>query len=98
MKKVLKWVGITLGSLVGLFLVTGVALLVVGNSRLNKTYDFPLLFRSYFPDIVSPDKFFPPVPSLSKGSKLLVMGDCFVYRQNWWHNWLILISTSGVTP
>lgn len=41
MKKVFKWIGIGLGSLVGLILVVGVVLYLMGNGRLNKTYDFP---------------------------------------------------------
>ena len=41
MKKVLKWIGIVLGSLLGLLLVAGGILYLMGNSRLNKTYDFP---------------------------------------------------------
>ncbi|MBI5352292.1 MAG: c-type cytochrome [Chloroflexi bacterium] len=41
MKKVLKWIGIVLGSLLGLLLVAGGILYLIGNSRLNKTYDFP---------------------------------------------------------
>jgi len=41
MKKVFKWIGIVLGSLVGLFLVVSVVLYSMGNARLNKTYDFP---------------------------------------------------------
>jgi len=41
MKKVFKWIGIVLGSLVGLILVAGVILYFLGNARLNKTYDFP---------------------------------------------------------
>ena len=41
MKKVFKWIGIVLGSLVGLVLVAGAALYFIGNARLNKTYDFP---------------------------------------------------------
>ena len=41
MKKVFKWIGIVLGSLVGLILVVGVILYFMGNARLNKTYDFP---------------------------------------------------------
>lgn len=41
MKKVFKWIGILLGSLVGLVLVAGVVLFLVGNARFNKTYDFP---------------------------------------------------------
>ena len=41
MKKVFKWIGIVLGSLIGLVLVAGVALYFMGNARLNKTYEFP---------------------------------------------------------
>lgn len=41
MKKVFKWVGIVLGSLVGLILLTLVVLFLIGNARLNQTYDFP---------------------------------------------------------
>jgi len=40
MKSILKWIGIVLGSLIGLLLIVGVVLFVIGNSRLNKTYDF----------------------------------------------------------
>jgi len=38
MKKVLKWIGIVLGSSIGLLLVAGVALYLVGNARMNKVY------------------------------------------------------------
>jgi len=41
MKKIFKWIGIVLGSLVGLILVTVLTLFLVGNARLNKTYDVP---------------------------------------------------------
>ena len=41
MKKVFKWIGIVLGSLIGLVLVVGVVMYFMGNSRLKKTYDFP---------------------------------------------------------
>ncbi|OQY91039.1 MAG: hypothetical protein B6D38_00135 [Anaerolineae bacterium UTCFX1] len=41
MKKVLKWIGITLGSLTGLILIVGIVMVTIGNSHLNKTYDFP---------------------------------------------------------
>lgn len=41
MKKIFKWIGIVLGSLIGLFLVSAVALYFVGNSHFTKTYDFP---------------------------------------------------------
>ena len=41
MKRVFKWLGIAFGSLIGLLLVAGVVLYLMGNARLNKTYDFP---------------------------------------------------------
>ena len=41
MKKVLKWVGIVLGSLIGLIVVLSVVLYFVGNARLNKKYEVP---------------------------------------------------------
>jgi len=41
MKKVFKWIGIGLGSLVGLVLLVALVLFFIGNARLNKTYDFP---------------------------------------------------------
>lgn len=39
MKKVLKWIGIVLGSLVGLLVLTLVVLYVIGSTRLNKKHD-----------------------------------------------------------
>jgi mono/diheme cytochrome c family protein len=39
MRKVLKWIGIVLGSLVGLILVLVLILSTMSNARLNKTYD-----------------------------------------------------------
>lgn len=41
MKKIFKWIGIVLGSLIGLVLLAGVTLYFVGISRVNKVYDFP---------------------------------------------------------
>jgi mono/diheme cytochrome c family protein len=41
MKKIFKWAGIVLGSLVSLVLVAGVVMYLMGNARQNKTYDFP---------------------------------------------------------
>ena len=41
MKKVFKWIGIVLGSLIGLALVAVVTMVIMGNARLNKKYDFP---------------------------------------------------------
>jgi cytochrome c553 len=39
MKKVLKWIGIVLGSVVALLVVAGVVLYFLGSARLNKTYN-----------------------------------------------------------
>lgn len=41
MKKVFKWTGIVLGTLVGLVLVVGIVFYLRGNASLNKTYVFP---------------------------------------------------------
>lgn len=41
MRKVIKWIGIVLGSLLGLALLAGVVLYFIGNGRLTKTYEFP---------------------------------------------------------
>jgi mono/diheme cytochrome c family protein len=41
MKQIFKWIGIVLGSLIGLLLVTSTVLYFMGNAHLNKTYDFP---------------------------------------------------------
>jgi len=41
MKKIFKWIGIVLGSLVGLILIAALTLFLTGSARLNKTYDFP---------------------------------------------------------
>ena len=41
MKKFFKWLGIILGSLLGLVLLVGVTLFAIGNYRLHKTYNFP---------------------------------------------------------
>jgi len=40
-RKIFKWIGIVLGSLLGLLLVAGVVLFLMGRARFNKTYDFP---------------------------------------------------------
>ena len=41
MKKVFKWIGIVLGSLVGLLIIGVATLYFIGNARINKTFDFP---------------------------------------------------------
>lgn len=40
MKKVFKWLGIVLGSLVGVILLAAIVLFLIGNARLTKNYDF----------------------------------------------------------
>lgn len=40
MRKIFKWIGIVLGTLIGLVLLAGVALFLMGNARLNKVYSF----------------------------------------------------------
>jgi mono/diheme cytochrome c family protein len=40
-KTAFKWMGIVLGSLIGLVLIAGIVLFMIGNARLNKIYDFP---------------------------------------------------------
>jgi len=41
MKKIFRKIGLVLASIVGLILVVGVILFLVGNTRLNKKYEFP---------------------------------------------------------
>jgi mono/diheme cytochrome c family protein len=41
MKRVIRIIGVVLGSLLGIVLLAGVVLYLVGNARLNKVYDFP---------------------------------------------------------
>lgn len=41
-KKILKWVGIVLGSLIGLLVLALVVLYLLGSAKLNKTYDVPV--------------------------------------------------------
>lgn len=41
MKKALRWIGIVLGSLLGLILLASVVMYFIGESRLNKVYDIP---------------------------------------------------------
>jgi len=41
MKKVLKWIGIVLGSLIGLVVIAGVGLFFKGNGQIKKVYDIP---------------------------------------------------------
>jgi len=39
MRKILKWIVIILGGLIGLLLIAAVALFITGSSRINKSYD-----------------------------------------------------------
>jgi len=41
MKTTFKWIGIVLGALIGMLLALAVVFLILGNMRLNKSYDFP---------------------------------------------------------
>jgi mono/diheme cytochrome c family protein len=41
MRKVFKWIGIVLGSLVGVILLAGVVMYFMGEARFNKVYDIP---------------------------------------------------------
>ncbi len=41
MKKIFKWIGIVLGTLIGLVLVVAATLFFKGSARLNKVYDIP---------------------------------------------------------
>jgi len=41
MKTTFKWIGIMLGSLIGLLLALALVFLILGNMRLNKSYEFP---------------------------------------------------------
>jgi mono/diheme cytochrome c family protein len=41
MKRFFKWLAIVLGSLVGLVLLAGLVMVLIGNARLNRVYEFP---------------------------------------------------------
>ncbi len=41
-RKILKWIGIVLGGLIGLLIVAFVVLMITGGARANKTYDIPV--------------------------------------------------------
>src|SRR5688500_9335793 len=53
MRKVLKWIGIVLGSVVGLIMVAVLFFFLRGNSRLNATHKAPDTLSSGFGDSVS---------------------------------------------
>jgi len=42
LKKILKWIGIVLGGLLGLLVLAGVALYLLGSAKLNKKYEVPV--------------------------------------------------------
>src|ERR671933_10733 len=42
MRKIFKWIGITLGGLVGLLALAGVILYFVGGAKLSKKYNVPV--------------------------------------------------------
>src|SRR3954469_938638 len=66
MKKVLKWTGIVVGSLVGLVAVALVVLLIMGNARANKVYAIAVTA--------------PPIPtdakSIRRGAHLVIINMC----------------------
>ena len=41
MKKAFKWIGIVLGGLIGLVLLTAVSLYFIGRASVSKVYDIP---------------------------------------------------------
>src|SRR5881392_2153068 len=66
MKKILKWTGIVVGSLVGLAAVAFVVLLIMGNARANKVYAIAAKA--------------PPIPtdreSIQRGAHLVIINMC----------------------
>lgn len=68
MRKVLKWVGIVFGSVVGLILVAALFLFLRGHSRLNATYKAPDTLVSGFGDTAS----------LARGEHLMRILSCQV--------------------
>ena len=42
MNRILKWLGIVFGGLIGLIIVAAIAVFVITNSAINKIYDFPV--------------------------------------------------------
>jgi mono/diheme cytochrome c family protein len=42
MKKIFKWIGIVVGSLLGLFVIALLVLFLMGNSSINRSYDLPV--------------------------------------------------------
>lgn len=68
MQKVLKWVGIVLGSVVGLIVVAALVLFALGSSRLNGTYKAPDTLASGFGDSAS----------LARGEHIMRIHSCQV--------------------
>lgn len=68
MRKVLKWVGIVLGSVVGLVVVAALVLYALGTSRLNGTYKAPDTLVSGFGDTAS----------LARGEHIMRIHSCQV--------------------
>ena len=52
-KKILKWGGIVVGSLLGVIILVGIALYVIGSAKLNKTYDVSVESIAIQPDSVT---------------------------------------------
>jgi len=66
MKKVLKWVGIVLGGLIGLILIAAVAIFVISDSTVNKHYDITA------EDITIPTD----AESIARGKHIVETRDC----------------------
>ncbi|MDO8670711.1 MAG: c-type cytochrome [Dehalococcoidia bacterium] len=56
MNKVIKWLGIVLGGLVGLAVIVVLVLLVMGNGRYGKTYDVPKAVLAVATDSANKDR------------------------------------------
>ena len=53
MRKLFKWIGITLGGLLGLLVLTAIVLYFVGGAKLSKKYDVPVQTVSIPTDAVA---------------------------------------------
>ena len=56
MKRVLKWVGIVLGGLLGVIVVAGVVVYFLGGSKLNQTFDVPAVTLAVPTDAASVER------------------------------------------
>src|SRR5688572_603406 len=51
--KILKWIGIGLGGLIGLLVIAGVVLVIIGGARASKKYDVPVQMIEVPTDVAS---------------------------------------------